>query len=57
MNKFTGINHLAFATGDMENTIRFWRDLLGMRLIGGIGRGRLRQYFFELSDHDMIAFF
>jgi catechol 2,3-dioxygenase-like lactoylglutathione lyase family enzyme len=57
MVKFTGVNHLAFATNDMESTIRFWRDLLGMRLIAGIGRGKLRQYFFELSDHDMIAFF
>jgi catechol 2,3-dioxygenase-like lactoylglutathione lyase family enzyme len=57
MIKFTGINHLAFATNDMESTIRFWRDLLGMRLIGGIGQRNLRQYFFELSDQDMIAFF
>jgi catechol 2,3-dioxygenase-like lactoylglutathione lyase family enzyme len=57
MIKFTGINHLAFATSDMESTIRFWRDLLGMRLIGGIGKAKYRQYFFELSDKDMIAFF
>jgi catechol 2,3-dioxygenase-like lactoylglutathione lyase family enzyme len=57
MVKFTGINHLAFATKDMESTIRFWRDLLGMRLVGGIGKGKLRQYFFDLSDRDMIAFF
>jgi catechol 2,3-dioxygenase-like lactoylglutathione lyase family enzyme len=57
MIKFTGINHLAFSTNDMESTIRFWRDLLGMRLIGGIGQCKLRQYFFELSDRDMIAFF
>jgi catechol 2,3-dioxygenase-like lactoylglutathione lyase family enzyme len=57
MIKYTGINHLAFATGNMDLTIRFWRDLLGMRLIGGIGQGKLRQYFFEISDMDMIAFF
>ena len=57
MIKFTGINHLAFVTSDMESTIRFWRDLLGMRLIGGIGKAKRRQYFFELSDRDMIAFF
>jgi len=35
--KFNGINHLAMATGDMDATIRFWRDLLGMRLVGGLG--------------------
>lgn len=32
MLKFKGINHLAMATGDMDKTIRFWRDLPGMRL-------------------------
>jgi hypothetical protein len=35
--KFRGINHVALATGNMDRTIRFWRDLLGMRLIAGIG--------------------
>lgn len=55
--KFNGINHLAMATGDMDKTIRFWRDLLGMRLVAGIGRPGYRHYFFEISDSDMIAFF
>jgi len=57
MIKFNGINHLAFSTGDMDLTIRFWRDLLGMRLVAGIGERKYRQYFFELSQNDMIAFF
>lgn len=35
MIKFNGINHLAMVTGDMDMTIRFWRDLLGMRLVAG----------------------
>ena len=54
---YTGINHLAMATGDMDTTIRFWRDLLGMRLIAGLGRPGYRHYFFEIAPHDMIAFF
>lgn len=54
---YTGINHLAMATGDMDATIAFWRDLLGMRLVAGLGRPGYRHYFFELSAHDMIAFF
>lgn len=54
---FTGINHLAMATGDMDATIAFWRDLLGMRLVAGLGRPGYRHYFFEISAHDMIAFF
>lgn len=57
MARYTGINHLAMATKNMEETIRFWRDLLGMRLIGGLGRPGYRQYFFEISENDMIAFF
>lgn len=44
-------------TNDMAATIRFWRDLLGMRLVAGLGRPGYRHYFFEISPHDMIAFF
>jgi len=55
--KFNGINHLAMATGDMDVTIRFWRDLLGMRLVGGLGEPGFRHYFFEISPTDLIAFF
>jgi catechol-2,3-dioxygenase len=31
--KFNGVDHLAMATGNMDDTIRFWRDLLGMKLV------------------------
>jgi len=34
---YNGVNHLAMATGDMDLTIRFWRDLLGMKLVAGLG--------------------
>ena len=57
MITFNGVNHLAFATGDMDMTIRYWRDLLGMRLVVGLGDGKFRHYFFELSETDMVAFF
>ncbi|WP_147819944.1 VOC family protein [Salidesulfovibrio onnuriiensis] len=57
MANYTGINHLAMATGDMDTTVRFWRDLLGMRLVAGLGRPGYRHYFFEITDRDMIAFF
>lgn len=45
------------ATGDMEATIRFWRDLLGMRLVARLGNPGYRQYFFEISDKDLLVFF
>lgn len=57
MVKFTGVNHLAMVTNDLRTTIRFWRDLLGMRLVAGLGRKGYRHYFFEISKTDMIAFF
>ena len=57
MATYTGINHLAMVTKDMDKTIRFWRDFLGMRLVAGLGNRRYRHYFFEISPQDMIAFF
>lgn len=57
MVNYNGINHLAMVTGDMDRTIRFWRDLLGMRLVAGLGHSGYRHYFFEISPTDMIAFF
>lgn len=57
MFKFNGINHLAMVTGNIDKTIRFWRDLLGMRLIVRLGRPGFRHYFFEISEKDMLAFF
>ncbi|MFH1135982.1 MAG: VOC family protein [Pseudomonadota bacterium] len=57
MVKFKGINHLAMITGDMDRTIHFWRDLLGFRLVAGLGRPGYRHYFFEISENDLLAFF
>lgn len=57
MIRFNGINHMAMVTGDMDRTVRFWRDLLGMRLIVGLGKPGYRHYFFEISRTDAIAFF
>jgi len=57
MVRFNGVNHLAMATGDMDKTIRFWRDLLGMRLVAGLGQPGYRHYFFQISASDLIAFF
>jgi catechol 2,3-dioxygenase-like lactoylglutathione lyase family enzyme len=57
MVRFTGIHHLAMVTGNMDKTIRFWRDLLGMRLVAGLGKPGYRHYFFEISNQDLLAFF
>lgn len=57
MIKYIGINHVAMATSDMDRTLRFWRDLLGMRLIASMGKRKQSQYFLKVSDRDMITFF
>jgi catechol 2,3-dioxygenase-like lactoylglutathione lyase family enzyme len=57
MIQYKGINHLAMITSDMDSTIRFWRDLLGMRLVAGIGKPGYRHYFFEISENNLLAFF
>jgi len=56
--KLQCINHLAFITDDMSTTIRFYRDLLGMKLSAGIGHDGYRHYFFQLGDGEThVAFF
>ena len=59
--KFRGINHLAMVTNDMDKTIRFYRDILGMPLVGALGSTpemkRYRHYFFETGPNNTIAFF
>ncbi len=57
MAQFNGVNHLAMATGDMDKTIRYWRDLLGMRLVAGLGGPGHRHFFFQISATDLLAFF
>jgi catechol 2,3-dioxygenase-like lactoylglutathione lyase family enzyme len=55
--KLKAVNHLAFITNDLEKTIRFWRDLLELRLEAGIGHEGYRHYFFKLGEENQIAFF
>lgn len=61
MHPFRGINHLALVTNDMDKTVRFYRDILGMPLIAALGNYNgpqsFRHYFFELGAGNTIAFF
>lgn len=57
MNHYTGIHHVAFSTQDIGLTVRYWRDLLGMRLIYSYGQPGYRQYFFKIADNCQISFF
>ena len=61
MVNFKGINHLALVTKDMEKTVRFYRDVLGMPLVATTGNRPdlypYRHYFFALGEGNTIAFF
>jgi len=57
MFRIKGIHHLAMATRDMNGTIRFWRDLLGLRMVAGMGGKGYKFYFFEMSSNTYMVFF
>lgn len=57
MIRFKGIHHPAFVTRDMEKTVRFWRDLVGMRLIYTSGGKGDRQAFFDAGERNRLVFF
>ncbi len=54
--KLTKFDHVAYITPDMEKTIRFYRDLLGIRLVAGVGHPGFRHYFFQIGE-SLMAFF
>lgn len=57
---YRGVNHLALVTTDMEKTVRFYRDVLGMKLVGTTGGAQdypYRHYFLSLGPGSTIAFF
>ena len=57
MVQYVGIHHPAFGTCDLDRTIRFWRDLLGMRLVYTSNEGTGRQVFFSVGGDSYIVFF
>ncbi len=46
---WSGINHLALVTTDMDATVRFYHGVLGASLVATIGTPDFRHYFFELG--------
>ncbi len=57
--EFSGINHLALVCKDMDRTIDFYSNVLGMPLTKTIDLpgGRGKHYFFDCGGGDQIAFF
>ena len=54
---WSGINHLALITADMDATARFYHGVLGARLAATVGTPTFRHYFFEFGPHCTVAFF
>jgi catechol 2,3-dioxygenase-like lactoylglutathione lyase family enzyme len=55
-----GINHLVLVCRDMEASVRFYRDLLGLRLVLTQPTPRVeyeRQYFFELGNGELLSLY
>ena len=57
--EFRGINHLALVCADMDRTIDFYQNVLGMPLTKTIDlpEGRGKHYFFDCGGGDQLAFF
>ncbi|MEX2599687.1 MAG: VOC family protein [Dehalococcoidia bacterium] len=55
--EFRGLNHLALVTNDMDKTVRFYRDVLGMEVVASIGGPGMRHYFFSIGPGSTVAFF
>jgi catechol 2,3-dioxygenase-like lactoylglutathione lyase family enzyme len=54
-----GVNHLALVCKDMAETVKFYRDVLGMPLIKTLGlpRDLGQHFFFDIGNGDSLAFF
>ena len=57
--EYLGINHLALVCKDMDRTVAFYQDVLGMPLTKTIElpEGRGKHYFFDCGGGDQLAFF
>jgi glyoxylase I family protein len=65
-NRPQGLNHVAYITWDTAETVRFYTEVLGMRLVGhALGdqvgstgeSSKFLHTFFEMGDGSCIAFF
>lgn len=59
VGKITGINHLVFLCRDMDRSVRFYRDLLGLKIVRSTPaeKGFELQYFFELGNGELFSLY
>jgi catechol 2,3-dioxygenase-like lactoylglutathione lyase family enzyme len=54
--RLRGLSHLALFTHDMEATVRFYRDILGLKVVRTNGRASTLRYVRESEDDDRKDF-
>jgi catechol 2,3-dioxygenase-like lactoylglutathione lyase family enzyme len=59
VGKISGFHHVVLLCRDMDRTVHFYRDLLGLRIVrtSPTQRGYERQYFFELGNGEMFSLY
>jgi catechol 2,3-dioxygenase-like lactoylglutathione lyase family enzyme len=59
VGKINGFNHIVLMCRDMDRSVRFYRDLLGLTVVRTAPerRGYERQYFFELANGEMFSLY
>ena len=57
--KFGGVHHLALVCRDMEKTVDFYTNILGMKLVKGfdLAHGAGQHFFFDMGGGNLLAFF
>ncbi|MBI3302563.1 MAG: VOC family protein [Deltaproteobacteria bacterium] len=58
--RFHGVNHLALVSSNMDRTVRFYTQVLGLKLVRAQRNDddpNSRHYFFDLGGGNLLAFF
>ncbi|MCP5027310.1 MAG: VOC family protein [Actinomycetia bacterium] len=57
--KLSGLHHLALVSSDMERTVDFYTNVLGMKLVKGfdLDNGYGQHFFFDMGGAGELAFF
>ena len=64
VGKISGINHLQLVVRDMDEAVRFYRDILGLKVVRTMGKEALdritptpvtKNYFFQLGNGEMVT--
>ena len=57
--EFNGVHHMALVCKDMEKTVDFYTNVLGMKLVKAfdLGFGMGQHFFFDMGGDNLLAFF